>query len=148
MPKPRCETEGSTSMKLSQAMREQETTTAAPKCVLVVEDELLIRMMVSEELRDCGYQVIEAADADEALVILEACPPDLVISDVKMPGSLDGLGLLAAAKRSLPTLPVILVSAHLEAAEAMEEGAALFIPKPFSLGVIVDAVRDELAKST
>ena len=69
------------------------------KCILVVEDELLIRLIVSDELRDAGYDVIEAFNADEALTVLRSLVRvDLVISDVRMPGSLDGLGLLAEVR--------------------------------------------------
>jgi DNA-binding NtrC family response regulator len=131
-------------MKSSQAMREQEPAALRPKCVLVVEDEFLVRMMLSEELRDCGFLVIEAASADEALVILEASAPDLIISDVKMPGSIDGLGLLAVVRRSFATLPVIIISAHLEAAHALGDGATRFVPKPFSLQTLSALVRREL----
>ena len=63
--------------------------------VLIVEDEVLIRLVISEYLRDCGYRVIEAANADEALVVLkqEELVIDIVLSDVEMPGSMDGFGL-------------------------------------------------------
>ena len=82
----------------------------APKrrCILVVEDEFLIRCMLSDELRDVGYQVIEACDASEALSVLKTVQPDLIISDVRMPGPLDGLGLLALVRETMPTLPVII----------------------------------------
>jgi len=133
-------------MKLSQAMREQEPAALRAKCVLVVEDEFLIRMMVSEELRDCGFLVIEAANADEALVMVEASAPDLIVSDVNMPGTIDGLGLLGVIRQSLPVLPVIIISAHLEAADALEDGATRFISKPFSLEVLTEVVRRELAE--
>jgi DNA-binding NtrC family response regulator len=89
--------------------------TSARKCVLLVEDELLIRMIVSDELRDAGYHVIEAANADEALVILTSkVPIDLIISDVRMPGALDGIGLLAIVRSTSATLPVIITSGHLD----------------------------------
>jgi DNA-binding NtrC family response regulator len=121
---------------------------ATPSRILLVEDEFLIRMMVSDVLRDAGFDVIEAANADEALTILKsAVRIDLMISDVRMPGSIDGLGLLAVVRGTLPTLPVIITSAHLDPRLAITDGATRFVPKPFSLEFVVAAVRAELAKA-
>lgn len=117
------------------------------KCVLVVDDEFLIRWMLSEELRDAGYQVIEACDATEALRILQTVRPDLIISDVRMPGPLDGLDLLAKVKEIMPTVPVIIISAHLHPSHALTEGATQFIAKPYILKDVVEAVAKGLAKS-
>lgn len=115
-------------------------------CILVVEDELLIRFMLSDGLRDKGYHVIEACNADEALVILETAVPDLIISDVRMPGSLDGMGLLELVRKTLPKMPVIITSGHLESNLAFADGATQFIGKPYSMDVVVEAVRVELAQ--
>lgn len=114
------------------------------KCVLVVEDEFLIRIMLSEELRDAGYHVIEACDAAEALSVLKTVGPDLIISDVRMPGSIDGLDLLARVRENSPTLPVIIISGHLLPAQAMIEGATQFVAKPFLLEAVVEAARKAL----
>ena len=120
---------------------------AARACILVVEDEPLIRMLLSDELRDEGYQVIEACDGDEAAAFLETNAPDRIISDVRMPGSLDGLGLLALVKQTRPALPVIIASAHLRLEVALDEGAANFIAKPYTMRLVVEAVQNELAKA-
>jgi DNA-binding NtrC family response regulator len=109
-----------------------------------VEDEVLIRLMLADELRDAGHQVIEASDADEAVVILKATRPDLLISDVRMPGSIDGMGLLALVRTSRPALPVIITSAHLDPAQAKSQGATLFVPKPYLCGVMLDAAEEIL----
>lgn len=114
--------------------------------VLVVEDEYLIRTLLSDELRDEGYDVIEASNADEALLILETAVPDLIISDVRMPGSIDGLGLLALVSQSHPTLRVIITSGHLQPTLATAAGATQFVPKPYSLEVIVKAAQNRLTK--
>ena len=114
-------------------------------CILVVEDEMLIRMLLSDGLRDEGYRVIEACDGDEALVILDTVAPDLIISDVRMPGSLDGLGLLAVVKRNLPDLPVIITSAHLGSENALLQGATQFVPKPYTMRLVLEAVQSGLA---
>jgi CheY-like chemotaxis protein len=119
----------------------------ARKCVLVVEDELLIRFMLSEELRDAGYHVIEAFNADEALAILESLLPDAIVSDVRMPGRLDGIGLLAAVREMFPTLPVIITSGHAQPARAAAHGVTKFIPKPYMMESVVRAVQDELDRT-
>lgn len=115
-------------------------------CILVVEDELLIRLMLSDGLRAKGYHVIEACNADEALLVLETAIPDLIISDVRMPGSLDGMALLKLVRETLPKLPVIITSGHLQSNVAFADGATQFIGKPYSMDVVIEAVRVELAE--
>ena len=131
-----------------------EPTSASPRdapCawgrfrVLVVEDELLIRLMLSEELRDAGFDIIEAFNADEAVVVLSSMTPDLIITDVRMPGSLDGVGLLALIRETSPTLPVIITSAHMQPTIAISDGATQFLAKPYAFETVVNAVKNELA---
>ena len=117
------------------------------KCILIVEDELLIRVLVADELRDAGYDVIEACNADEALTILRSSMHiDLILSDVRMPGAIDGIGLLGIVKETLPSLPVIITSGHLEPAHAMSRGANQFLPKPCPMEWVVKAVHAQLAR--
>ena len=111
-----------------------------------MEDEFLIRMMLADDLRDAGYQVIEASNADEALEVLRGLTPDVIISDVNMPGSVDGMGLLAAVRKTSPDLPVIITSADAQPDLAIAAGANQFVAKPFKLGEIVEAIRHELDK--
>lgn len=118
----------------------------AHPCILVVEDEILIRLMLCECLRETGYHVIEARNADEALIILDLNLPDLIISDVRMPGSLDGIGLLALVKIAHPEIPVIITSGHLSAANALAAGADNFVSKPYSYKPMLKAVHDQLTK--
>src|ERR1700710_1599105 len=89
------------------------------KIVLIVEDEVLIRLAVADHLRDSGYQVVEASNADEALEYLQG-PNNvsLVFSDVRMPGTMDGLKLAQRIRESYPALSVILASGHLLPEEA------------------------------
>jgi DNA-binding NtrC family response regulator len=116
--------------------------------ILVVEDEVLIRMVISDALRDEGFAVIEAFNADEAADILRAGKVvDLVFSDVRMPGSLDGVGLLAFVQEYFPQLPVILNSAHLEPSVAMAGGAKRFLRTPYKVRTVVHLIAEELAKS-
>lgn len=122
---------------------------AAPvKRILLVEDELLIRLVVGEELRDAGYDVVECFNADEALILLKSGVGfDLIVSDVRMPGAVDGMGLLAWVRNSHAALPVILTSGHLEPTVALLGGAARFLAKPYSLDVVISAVRQELERA-
>lgn len=126
--------------------RERNRSMMTATRILVVEDELLIRMLIADELRDADYDVVEAGDADEALELLgTSAPVDLIISDVRMPGSIDGLGLLAAVKARCPKLPFIVTSGHIEPSVAMQRGADRFLPKPYSTHVVLSAIHDELS---
>jgi CheY-like chemotaxis protein len=73
--------------------------------ILVVEDEVLIRLVIAEYLRECGYKVYEAAHADEALAVLQSpdVPIDIVFSDVVMPGRMDGSASRAGSAPTAPT---------------------------------------------
>ena len=84
---------------------------APPPSVLVVEDDVLVRTVVAAYLRECGFDVVEAGSADEAIRVLEAdIQVDIVFSDVNMPGSMDGFGLAQWLRRERPGLKIILTS--------------------------------------
>lgn len=81
--------------------------------IVVAEDEPLVRMMFADELRLAGYSVLEAADADEALCILRSGigrRVEVVVTDLKMPGRLDGADLVRTVRNAYPGLKVIMVS--------------------------------------
>lgn len=103
--------------------------------ILVVDDELDIRELVSGVLEDEGYEARTAADSDAALEAIAARRPSLVILDVWLQGSrLDGLELLAEIKRRDPSIAVLVISGHGNldtAVAAIRQGAADFIEKPF-----------------
>ena len=134
-------------MNLSKAWPPPVTCDDARRCILVVEDELLIRYMLCDGLRDEGYHVIEACNADEALIILETAIPDLLISDVQMPGSLDGLELMKAARETLTTLPVIIMSGRISPSQAKAAGASEFFAKPYSMEKVFEVVGGLMAKA-
>jgi DNA-binding NtrC family response regulator len=119
-------------------------TEAAPHSVLVIEDELYIRLLLADELREAGFRVVEAAHADEALAWLRAGGEvDLVFSDITMPGALNGLDLARWLRENHPALPVILTSGN--AVPRREDGLAGFIPKPYSIEDAVSLVRETLS---
>ena len=118
----------------------------AAKRVLVVDDERNLCDVLSMLLTDDGYEVATAANGREALECMEREPPDLVISDLKMP-EVDGLELLTALKGSGRGIPLVMITAYgsIETAvEVMKRGAADFITKPFNKDVIRHVVHNVL----
>jgi len=114
-------------------------------CVLIVEDEILVRMLLSEALRQEGYAVIEAANADEAFLVLHASPdPDVLVTDVRMPGTVDGFELAAYVRRTRPELKVIITSGH-AGPDGARGLADAFLPKPYELGAILERIRTLVA---
>ena len=110
--------------------------------VLVVEDDLSLREALSDTLQLAGYSVFNAADGIAALEILEQDKVDVVVSDVQM-APMDGSALLRAIKNHYPTLPVILITAYgtiQKAVEAMHDGAADYLVKPFELDALVNLI--------
>jgi CheY-like chemotaxis protein len=117
---------------------------STPDTVLVVEDEIFIRMAISEYLRSCGYKVIEAASGDEALVVLQhpEIRVDVVFSDIEMPGATDGFALARWIRANRPALDVILVGSPPRAADAAAELCESGpYPKPYEPQVLVDHIR-------
>lgn len=88
-----------------------------PQTILVAEDEVLIRLVLAEHLRDCGYRVLEAANAFEAIQILtEEIQVDILLADVQMPGEMNGFGLARWTRQHRPKIKVIITSGHEQAA--------------------------------
>ena len=116
--------------------------------VLVVEDEILIRVVIADYLRSCGYRVIEAASADEAIVILQhtELEVDVVFSDIEMPGSMDGFELSKWLRAKRPGVDVILAGsvarAAAAAAELCDSGP---VPKPYEPQMAADRIRQLMA---
>jgi two-component system response regulator (stage 0 sporulation protein F) len=81
------------------------------KKILVADDEMAIRLLYSEELKEEGYEVYTAANGREALEIIDKVPLDLVILDIKMP-EMDGIEALRQIKEKRPDLPVVLSTAY------------------------------------
>ena len=105
--------------------------TAAPPVVLVVEDEMLLRMRAVDMVEDAGYTSVEAVDADEAVTILEARSDiALLFTDIQMPGSMDGLRLAHAVHERWPPIKIILVSGALKLANSEIPADSRFFGKP------------------
>jgi two-component system, response regulator PdtaR len=100
--------------------------------VLVVEDEPIIRMNAVALIEDAGYDVIEASNADEAILNLETRPDiRVVFSDIEMPGSMDGLKLLHAIRERWPPVVLILASGRVSPAAADMPADTVFLQKPY-----------------
>ena len=116
--------------------------------VLVVEDEILIRMVIADYLRGCGYRVIEAASADEAMLILQhkELEVDVVFSDIDMPGSMDGFELSKWLRTNRPGVDVILAGSVARAADAAGELCdSGHVPKPYEPQAAADRIRQLMA---
>lgn len=112
--------------------------------ILVVEDEALIRLDISDTLRDRGYRVIEAANADDALRMLaEDMHIDLVFTDVRMPGKFDGFDIARSA--ATHDVPVILTSGHVYADEIPQDMRPL-IAKPYSRADVLREIERKLRR--
>jgi CheY-like chemotaxis protein len=106
--------------------------------VLVVEDEVLVRFALADYLRECGLKVYEARCAEEAIQLLSFYKGeiDVVFSDLKLPGGMDGFELAAWLKRHRPELPFVLTSGEARMAQAAALNTA-FIRKPYDLKVVL-----------
>jgi CheY-like chemotaxis protein len=96
--------------------------------VLLVEDEVLVRLSIAEDLRQGGFTVLETAHADEAITILatHAAGIGLVLTDIQMPGSTDGAGLVRLVRAHYPRMRIVVLSAATPAALAGVQADAVF----------------------
>lgn len=139
---PRAQTEA------EQAAAEQEAATSEPAqgTVLVVEDSREVAEVTTALLEQLGYRVVRAENAAEALRHLEqGIAFDLMLSDIVMPGAMDGMALAHLCRERFPDLPVLLVSGYNEAAQAAD-GHFDMLRKPFELGALEGAIDQALDK--
>jgi two-component system, response regulator PdtaR len=110
--------------------------------ILIVEDETLPRLYLGEVLERAGYQVVSAANADEAIEVLKSRDDiHTIITDINMPGSMDGLRLAAAVKDRWPPIKIIIATGK-EAPRREEMPVdSQFLPKPYAPDRVLAAVR-------
>ena len=109
--------------------------------ILLVDDEVPIRMLAAEILSEAGFTVIESASADEALTILQArSDVQLLFTDVNMPGSLDGLALAHIAHEQAPGVSILIGSGLLRPGPGELPPKAQFIAKPYAPSDLTEAV--------
>jgi CheY-like chemotaxis protein len=100
--------------------------------LLIAEDDASIRALMAEFLRDAGYEVVEAGSADEAMAVFESgAPIDLLFSDVRMPGSMDGRQLARTVGDKWPSTRVLLTSAYGRVAGGEATMPERFLAKPY-----------------
>ncbi len=113
------------------------------RVILVVEDEALLRMLACDILTEAGYRPLEAVNADEALVIIEARPDIAVVfTDVDMPGEVNGLGLARLIALRAPDLPILITSGAAAVAPTDLPPRGRFLQKPYSPSTLVEVVTD------
>ena len=109
-------------------------TTGSKPIVLVVEDEMVLRMRAVDIVEDAGFVPIEAVSAEEAIQILESRDDiSLLFTDIQMPGSMDGLKLAQTAHTRWPHIKIILVSGHVAIKDADKPSDSKFFPKPLEI---------------
>ena len=117
------------------------------RTILVVEDEALIRMSTVATLEDAGYCVLEAQNSPEALHILSGhAEVSILVTDVRMSGSMDGLALVAQVRLDHPAIRAIVVSGTTSATQAIDAGALGFLAKPYMARTLVQAVHDTVLR--
>ena len=121
------------------------------RVILVVEDEVLIRMPLAEHLRDCGYRVWEAASVSEAKSVMNSAPRvDLVFTDVNLIGGENGFTLANWVREHHPTTKVLLTSGVANAAEKANELCAdsPLVAKPYSYSGVLQKIHALLRRSS
>jgi len=118
-----------------------------PATVLVVEDNAVVRMGILSAIQDEGYLALSACDADEALIKLSNhAEVDVLFTDIRMPGSMDGLALANRIRQSHPGMEIIIASGNLHPTADRMPSRALFLPKPYNalqIGAILRKLIDQ-----
>lgn len=110
--------------------------------IVLIDDEPIIHQALSPFLNRSGHQIHSAKDGNEGLALASECKPDLIISDIRMPG-LDGLELLERLRMRTPTTPVVLITGHGDvktAISALDKGAFAYLRKPIKLEELVAVI--------
>jgi two-component system, response regulator PdtaR len=109
--------------------------------VLVVEDEPLLRMNAADMVEEAGFEALEAANAKEAIQLLESrCDICVIFSDIDMPPGMDGMELVALVRQRWPPIAIILVSGHVDPGNVHLPEGAKFFSKPYRPTEVVTAL--------
>ncbi len=107
--------------------------------VLLVDDDRLVRLVAAEFLSEAGHSVIEADRGAAAMDVLRSVPVDVLVTDIRMPGELNGWEVAEAARQLRPDLPVVYTSGFSSTPIRAVDGAA-YLAKPFPMAALQDAV--------
>jgi two-component sensor histidine kinase/CheY-like chemotaxis protein len=114
----------------------------SPTNVLVVEDEMVLRLRAVDIVEDAGFTAVEAVNADEALAILESRSDiSLLFSDIQMPGSMDGLKLAHAVHDRWPSIKIILVSGQIKVCDSDKPADSRFFGKPLEVKQMISELQ-------
>jgi CheY-like chemotaxis protein len=114
-----------------------------PLAVLIVEDEPLVRMNAVAMIEDAGFRTYEAANADEAIVLLEKhADIRILFTDIDMPGSMDGLKLAHYVRERWPPVKIIVTSGHVQVGQQDMPRDAMFFAKPYRAMQIEGKLRE------
>lgn len=114
--------------------------------VLIVEDEPLVRMTAVGMIEEAGFDVVEAANADEALLILETRRDiSVVFTDIDMPGSMNGLKLAHAVRGRWPPIKIIATSGHYAVRDGDLPDGGRFLRKPYTLPQVAGLLNEIIA---
>jgi len=117
----------------------------SPPNILVVEDDVVIRCLISDELRARGFKVLEANSADEAITILDKVNVDLLFVDIHLPGLRDGLDVARLVRARGGPTPIILTSGKTEASAIPDlDELGSFIGKPYLVSKAIDLMARSL----
>ena len=109
--------------------------------VLVVEDEPLIRWTIAEDLRDAGFTVVEAANADDAIkCLIDNRQISVVFTDIDMPGSMDGLKLAEFVRDRWPPIRIIVTSGNWRGADVALLETERFLTKPYDSKIVARTI--------
>jgi CheY-like chemotaxis protein len=109
--------------------------------VLIVEDEVFLRLAAAQIAEDAGFEVIEAANADEAIEILRSRSDiRVVFTDIQMPGSMDGVKLANVICNRWPPIAIIVTSGRLKPEPGELPGEACFLSKPYEAALLTEAL--------
>lgn len=111
--------------------------------VLIVEDDILLRLGTASALRDAGFEVLEAVNAAEAMLLLNSVAIDAMISDVNIPGHMDGFALAKWVRNRAPDTKIVLTSAT-EQSLGEAEHYACFLAKPYDEPAVQQLLREML----
>src|SRR3981081_1866893 len=126
-------------------MPDRDSKPANIKTILVLDDDILVRMPIVQFLRDCGYHVVEAASTDEAIAILQkpGIPVDVVLSEIDIPGSMNGVGFAQCAHSIRPELKILLAGTPERTVQNAAElcGAGPMLKRPYEHRLVLDRIK-------
>ena len=133
---------------IGSSLAADETTTHTRNVVLIVEDEPLVRMSISDALLQAGFEVLASSNGAEALEVLAVRSAILaVVTDIVMPGAVDGYELAREVQLRWPDIGIIVVSGQMEPPKTHCPKGVLFLSKPFKASTLLRLLRDITART-